>query len=612
MLSERPRLESVNEPLTAKPAAEQTKADESRHQHELHALIDLTAALGASTDIDISLRVLLERMVWSFGAVGGECRLLATPDDSNLLAQHGLDPGDEATALRRAAVRELSEHAFRRREPLYLGDLTDTAHRARRELMRSTGFRALLCVPLLNEQEPLGTLTLYYREPREFSADERDLLFAIGKQLGANIVRSRLYEAERGRADTLHRSYTLLVSLSHAVANLQDLTSADEWFRRLLKELLRRRLHSALLVPDPDESSWRLRGISLQPSTLQLIEKYLGFDLLTTRLRVEQVPRLLPTIRAGTPLVLSNVPLIAHHWLPQVPQRQLDHVLLLAGFVRQRERPLVLLPLRIDGNIEGLLLLWGGHIKREDLPAFTVFAHHIANALRALRLREQVDLAHERLRRLTTQVMTIQEEERARISRELHDEAGQALTALKIELSLLAHELPAESPTVQQRMRETLSQVDDLLAAIRRMAHEMHPPALETLGLSATLEGYCEMFGQRTRISLDYQAESPRDPSPSASIALYRILQEALTNVARHAEATHVEVALTCDDHSLTLSVQDDGRGFDAQQQAGGLGLAGMRERIDAIGGWLQVESELDVGTTLTVHVPLPSERNDG
>ena len=184
----------MTEHLADSPSTNQTKAAESRHQHELHALIDLTAALGASTDIDISLRVLLERMVSSFGAAGGECRLLATPDESNLLAQHGLDPGDEATALRR----------------------------------------------------------------------------------------------------------------------------------------------------------------------------------------------------------------------------------------------------------------------------------------------------------LTTQVMTIQEEERARIARELHDEAGQALTALKIELSLLAHELPADAPALQQRMRETLSQVNELLAAMRRMAHEMHPPALETLGLSATLEGYAE------------------------------------------------------------------------------------------------------------------------
>ena len=585
--------------------AEQNKTAESRHQHELHALIDLTAALGASTDIDISLRVLLERMVWSFGAVGGECRLLATPDDSNLLAQHGLDPGDEASALRRAAVRELSEHAFRRREPLYLNDLTDTAHRTRRELVRSAGFYALLCVPLLDEQQPLGTLALYYREPREFSADERALLSAIGKQLGANIVRSRLYETERRRADTLHHSYTLLVSLSHAAANLQDLSSADEWLRRLLKELLRRRLHSALLVPDPDESVWRLRDISLQPSTLQLIEKYLGFNLLTTRLRVEQVPRLLTTIRTGTPLVLSNVPLVAHHWLPQVPQRQLDHVLLLAGFVRERERPLVLLPLRIEGSVEGLLLLWGGHVKREDLPAFNVFAHHIANALRALRLREQVDLAHERLRRLTTQVMTIQEEERARISRELHDEAGQALTALKIELSLLANELPADQPGLDQRMRDALGQVDELLNAIRRLAHEMHPPMLETLGVNATLEGYCESFSQRTRLSLNYHGESPQDVSPSVSIVLYRILQEALTNVARHAEATHIAVSLTSDDHSLALSVQDDGCGFDLQQPPGGLGLVSMRERIEAIGGRLQVESQLDVGTKLTVRVPL-------
>jgi len=141
---------------------------------------------------------------------------------------------------------------------------------------------------------------------------------------------------------------------------------------------------------------------------------------------------------------------------------------------------------------------------------------------------------------------------------------------------------------------------------VRSLAQNLRPPSLDTVGLNATLEGFCLDFAEGTLLAVDYAgAEVP--PLPQAvSICLYRFLQEALTNVIRHAQASQVSVALRCGARTVTLSVEDDGRGFDKQALvSGGIGLLGMRERLELVGGRLEIESQPGQGTRLTARVPL-------
>jgi signal transduction histidine kinase len=222
------------------------------------------------------------------------------------------------------------------------------------------------------------------------------------------------------------------------------------------------------------------------------------------------------------------------------------------------------------------------------------------------RVFEQVRAGRERLAWLTQQVVSAQEEERQRLSRELHDEAGQALTALKISLELIQSDLPEEADSLRHRLGEAVALSETTMEQIRLLAHDLRPPALDTVGLNYTLEDLCHDFAERTQLPVDYVGAELTVLPEAANICLYRFLQEALTNVTKHAQANQVRVALHCDAQTVSLSVEDDGKGFDEQAgMATGIGLLGMRERLEVLGGKLEIESRSGQGTRLTARIPL-------
>jgi len=223
---------------------------------------------------------------------------------------------------------------------------------------------------------------------------------------------------------------------------------------------------------------------------------------------------------------------------------------------------------------------------------------------------EQVRATNEQLRLLARQVVSVQEQERRRVSRELHDEAGQALTALKISLELVMADLPSGAESLHERIRESVILTDDTMERIRLLARDLRPPALDAVGLSPTLEDVCRDFGERTHLSINYEGEKLPVLPDAVSICLYRVLQEALTNVAKHAQAQHVWAALRRETDSISLSVEDDGQGFDTQATLSftgrpmGIGLLGIRDRLELLSGWLEIDSQPGKGTRLVAHVP--------
>jgi signal transduction histidine kinase len=214
------------------------------------------------------------------------------------------------------------------------------------------------------------------------------------------------------------------------------------------------------------------------------------------------------------------------------------------------------------------------------------------------------------IQKLAKRVVAAQEEERQRISRELHDEAGQALTALKIGLELIQGEITG-NPTIQVSLNEIIALADQTRDRIRQLARGLRPPALDTLGLSLTLEDFCRTFARQTALAINYQSTTLPELSDAQNICLYRCLQEALTNVARHAGANKVKVKLWFDEKALHLSVEDDGIGFDtglsttSHNRLPGLGLLGMKERLELLGGWLEIQSQHSQGTVIIAHQPL-------
>jgi PAS domain S-box-containing protein len=218
--------------------------------------------------------------------------------------------------------------------------------------------------------------------------------------------------------------------------------------------------------------------------------------------------------------------------------------------------------------------------------------------------------AQNQLRRLSGNIMANQEKERAAIARELHDELGQVLTALRLDAVWLQEKLKTGDALIAGRIASMCGIIDQTINDVRTLAFHLRPGVLDDLGLVDALELYTSDFERRTGITCVFEPAAMTTPSDTVATAAYRIAQEALTNVARHAGAGHVHVLMGKEPHRLILAVQDDGRGFDVNHlpEFEGLGLAGMRERAALAGGRLEIQSKAGHGTLVRFMVPLGEE----
>jgi signal transduction histidine kinase len=201
-------------------------------------------------------------------------------------------------------------------------------------------------------------------------------------------------------------------------------------------------------------------------------------------------------------------------------------------------------------------------------------------------------------------VISAQELERRRLARELHDETGQALTS--ILLGLKGIEEARDGGDVRQATEQLRELVVGTLQDVRRLAVELRPKALDDFGLVPALERLVENFGEQTGMTVQLEARlGPHRLPDEVETALYRITQEALTNVVKHARARRVSIVLTRRDGSATAVIEDDGRGIGDADDTEGLGLLGMRERLELINGKLSIESSEETGTAIVAEVPI-------
>jgi signal transduction histidine kinase len=222
--------------------------------------------------------------------------------------------------------------------------------------------------------------------------------------------------------------------------------------------------------------------------------------------------------------------------------------------------------------------------------------------------RESLLESQERHRSLSRQLVMLQEKERRELARELHDRVGQPLTAMRINMSLIGMQLDQnDDPLIRARNDDSLQLMDSTFDAVRNVMYDLRPPVLDAFGLVASLQWYAQQFAKRTGIRVEVRGvEGPRF-GPDVEIALFRIAQEALTNVTRHSQAKNVRVDLQDRAEETVLTIEDDGVGFEpAGGRRGniGYGLISMRERAEAVGGTFETSSEKGRGLRVTVKVP--------
>jgi len=535
------------------------------------SLIDAGMAVTSELSLDAALQKVVEAAAQLTGA---RYAALGVIDRTGRALERFLTTGiDEETHER---IGELPHGRG------ILGVLIRDAHTLRLHDLsadpRSVGFpphhplmKSFLGVPILLRGVAYGNLYLTEKEGgTEFTAEDEELVTLLAQQAAVAIENARLYES----ATKWLKQLESLTEVGNALAGETQLGPLLELIATRLRELI----HCELVVIALPVAGGDLRiEAAVGPGAGGLVGTFLAREgsksgRVLDRRRSERVDSTLDDVEVDQ----------------EIARRM--------GF-----RSGLFVPLIVGDRAIGVV---AAHNRLGADPRFTDDELRVAETF-AARAAVAVDLSHRVARDALRRVVEGQELERRRLARELHDETGQALTSVLLGLKQVEEaKSPAEERAAVAAVRE---QVVDTLQSVRRLAVELRPKALDDFGLVPALERLGEAWGEQTGIVVDVQAnlDSARLPG-EVETALYRIVQEALTNVAKHAGASRVSVVVARREGAVTAIIEDDGQGFGAAGgRAEGLGLVGMKERVGLLDGRLAIESTEGSGTTVVAEVPL-------
>ncbi len=412
------------------------------------------------------------------------------------------------------------------------------------------GYASLLVLPLKDQERAWGAITIYSREPDGFSEGEVELLTELAGDLEFGIQTLRLRAARERAEKALRESEELLgLFVEHAPAALA-------MFDREM-----RYLHAS--------RRWR-QDYGLGDGDLRGVSHYVVFPEIPERWKEAHSRGL-----AGE--------------LLSVDDDRFERADGSVQWVRWEIRPWS----RADGEVGGIVIFSEDTTKRREAEA-------------ALLRNEKLALQRQQLQALAKRLHQAREEERKMVARDLHDQIGQILTAIKMDLSWVVRHLPDLEDPAYNRLKGSIELINEGVRSVRKICSGLRPGILDDLGLAAAIEWQANEFAARTGIRCEISippAELHLDSDRAT--AIFRIFQECLTNIARHAEAKSVSASLSVQGEDLLLTVNDNGKGFREIEVAGSLGVLGMRERASACGGDVQISSSPGEGTTVTVCVPL-------
>jgi signal transduction histidine kinase len=534
----------------------------------LRALVEAGITLSSELSLDALLQRLVETATELTGARYAALGVIdRTGRELERFVTTGLDPETYAAIGDLPRGRGILGVLIRDAETLRLRDIAEDS--------RSVGFppnhppmKTFLGVPVLLRGVAYGNLYLTEKAGGgNFTDEDEELTVLLATQAAVAIENARLYESSTAWS----RQLESLNEIATAMAREIELPRLLELIARRLREIVEARLVTIALPMSETEVRIEAadgdRADAVLGTTLPLAGSKHGRVL--ERRRSERVDSLLDD--------------------PEVDQAVARQMAGRAG---------LFVPLLAGDRAIGVV---AAHDKLGFDARFTDADLRIAE-LFAARAAVAVDLSERVARDALGRAVEAQELERRRLARELHDQTGQNLTSVLLGLKAIE-----EAEDAEERARALASvrqQVVETLHDIRRLAVELRPKALDDFGLVAAVERLAETVGEQTGMRVEVEARLDERLPTEVETALYRIVQEALTNVVKHADARAVSVVLARTDGAITAVVEDDGRGFDTGARTEGLGLAGMRERLALLGGRLKLESSTASGTTLVAEVP--------
>ncbi|MDY6875975.1 MAG: PAS domain S-box protein [Chloroflexota bacterium] len=566
-----------------------------RRNRELQALVEAGQLLSGTLNLDQVLDRLLDVVQKQFNMASVSFSSY-DPDRQmfEIRAQRYDAPEHQVGRIGDRRTRDqhpYSSRALDTGQPVYEPDLWNAPHISEEKQAEARGknIRSVVEVPLIAKSQPVGVLHLRsFETPRFFTEEELAFARAIAPGAAAAIDNARLYRRLEQRIQEISTLY-------HAG---QVLTGVID-----MERLLHFVIEAAVGVLP-----------SAEKGTIQLYDR--ESDMLVARAGIGYSEQELAQMRfLPDASVAGQCFTTAKPWVVDdtTDDPYFQHV---GPPVVGRIRSMVAVPLVSKGRSIGVFcvdnLSTTSAFAADAVRVLSTLAAQAAAAIEAARLFTEVDAARARAEGLAARVVQAQEDERRRIARELHDEVGQLLTGAKLSQEMLVADLPAELAELRERALENVDLIDETMDVVRKLSLDLRPAALDELGLPAALEWHIERYQHQTglRVTL-HQGLLPTLPD-SLATAVYRIIQEALTNVARHASAKSVMVEVEHTSPSLCVRVTDDGCGFDvaAVLRAGSaeerFGLMGLEERATLLGGKVNIESAPGQGTRIAVELPLP------
>jgi signal transduction histidine kinase len=528
---------------------------------------------GLAVTSELSLEALLHRLVQTaaeltrarYAALGV---IDASGAELEQFVTHGFDDDLRAEIGALPRGRGILGVLIREAKPLRLNNLAEDP--------RSVGFppghppmRSFLGVPVLLRGVAYGNLYLTEKEGGEvFTEEDEELVMLLAGQAAVAVENARLYEA----STRWSRQLQSLNEVGNALATETDLEKLLDLVVRRLRELLEARVVALALPAGANELRFAaVAGADdLLGTTISRLESKSGAVI--ARRRSERIDSVLddPEVHQE---VSRRLAVRTGMWVPLIGREDVIGVL----EIHDKEGP-------------------DARFSHDDFRLAETFATRAAVA---------VELSQRVARDSVRRVVQAQELERSRLARELHDETGQALTSILLGLKPLEEAL-ADHPA-RTALGELREQVVSALQDVRRLAVELRPAVLDDFGLVPALERLIDGFAEQSDIRVDFHSALGEMRLPSdVETALYRVVQESLTNIVKHANARNISLSLVRRESIVAVVIEDDGTGFDQRAvRAEGVGLLGMRERLALLDGRLEVESRPGAGTTVVAEVPL-------
>jgi signal transduction histidine kinase len=558
-------LTDVEPTLTASGDPARDLADQESLER-LRRLVETGIALSSELSLESLLQTVIETAVElteaSYGALGV---IDSAGKGLEQFITVGIEPETYAAIGDLPRGRGLLGAMIQNEGPLRVKEISADS--------RSVGFppghpemHSFLGVPIVLRRSTFGNLYLTEKAGgAEFTDRDEEIVLLLAGQAAVAIENARLYEASRRWS----RQLESLNEVSELLVAEKDLSSLFRLAADRLRELVAAR-GVLIELPAPDG-----RGLVVEAASCENAEPLLGL-----RLDLQHSKAGL-TFGRNRPERIDS--LIDDPEVDQSAPRLLDATAALY------------VPLSVHGRAVGVMAAYD---KAGADHRFTDADMRLAQAF-ANRVAVAVELSERVGREAVRALLEGQETERKRLARELHDETGQALASIRLGLKELEAQVGAEALSAIRAL------VGSALDDVRRLTVELRPPALDDYGLAAALDRLRAVVSERSGMDIDLTVNPGLNLPPEAETTVYRIVQEALTNIVKHAEATSVSIVVTNAGSSIRTLVEDDGKGFDeARVRDGALGIVGMRERVGLLGGRLEVQTSPGGGTTLVAEFP--------